>query len=543
MSSTEKRGWGRTRTLRPGGGRLGALGVTLVTAMTLGCQRAPTGELSAAASASAPASSVTGAASAAPSASATAPAPGGADLANAAEDAAPPASFAGGSEVNVTNAVGLGCAATASGGWLELLCRKKNGTGGHPVRAVRDLAALAAAEAAGTAPAASTAPAVSAVPVASAAETATDTATDADALDPRLANVIEADAQGELRVVAPWRAGQHAKIRVEWSDTQYDLTVDGESASLVLPVALGLRKKCEALRVASQRVAEAAQKLPDGAALTSADALKLPRFGLCQMAGLGAWVVGLDALRASGSGAARSLEAQLSAIHLDPDGSEQSTLLGTLEFAPGGLRVPPLMVYDYDDDGQHELIFRHEIQKVAAGKTPAALPAVWSFVGGAVAAYGKLGPLGPGGASTEHLDHDMRPDLADFGPFVAWLGADCGARTCPARIVGPRFFAHSTPDGSFSRTDAAAVAALERACATAPASVVVAEGPSVNAARTATLIGCARAWGVGTEVITQELDAKRSALCGTEGDCPLLVTLRAWASAEPPARVSRAARP
>src|SRR6188768_2686761 len=33
-------------------------------------------------------------------------------------------------------AVGLGCEATSLDGWLQLLCRKKNGTGGHPVRAV-----------------------------------------------------------------------------------------------------------------------------------------------------------------------------------------------------------------------------------------------------------------------------------------------------------------------------------------------------------------------------------------------------------------------
>ncbi|MBN2192525.1 MAG: hypothetical protein JW751_06880 [Polyangiaceae bacterium] len=77
----------------------------------------------------------------------------------------------------------------------------------------------------------------------------------------------------------------------------------------------------------------------------------------------------------------------------------------------------------------------------------------------------------------------------------------------------------------------------------APASVVVAEGPSVNAARTATLLGCARAWGVSTDALNQQLDAKRSDLCGAERDCPLLATLRAWAAAEPPARVSRAARP
>ncbi|HOU89948.1 MAG TPA: hypothetical protein PLU22_02830 [Polyangiaceae bacterium] len=542
MSATVGRYRGRTRGGARGARWLGALCAAGLAVATPGCQRAPTGEASPAPSGAAPSASVAGVARAAPSASQPGPAPG-AEPAPAPADGPPPASFAGGAKVEITNAIGLGCQATTSEGWLELLCRKRNGTGGRPVRAVRDLTALAAAEAAGASPAPSAAPAASAAAAASTTETATDTVTDAGTLDPRLANVIEVDAQGELRVLAPWRSGQRAQIRLEWSDTQYDLTVDGESASLVLPVALGLRKQCEALRVASERAVEAAQKLPGEAALTSADQLKLHQLGLCQMAGLGAWAVGLDELTLSGSGAARTLAARLSVIHLDPDGSSKTAALGALEFAPGGLQLPPLMVYDYDDDGQDEVIIRHEVNKVAAGKAPAALPAVWSFKGGAVVAYGKLGPLGPGGVSTEHLDYDMRPDLADFGPFVAWLGPDCGARTCPPRLVGPRFFAHSAPDGSFSRTDAAAVAALERACAAAPASVVVADGQSVNALRTATLLGCARSWGVSTEVITQELDAKRGALCGAASDCSLLATLRAWASAEPPARVSRAARP
>ncbi|HET9934142.1 MAG TPA: hypothetical protein VFQ35_25745, partial [Polyangiaceae bacterium] len=35
----------------------------------------------------------------------------------------------------IENAVGQGCEARSAEGWLEFLCRKKNGTGGRPVRA------------------------------------------------------------------------------------------------------------------------------------------------------------------------------------------------------------------------------------------------------------------------------------------------------------------------------------------------------------------------------------------------------------------------
>src|SRR6188768_1010242 len=49
---------------------------------------------------------------------------------------AAPTSFKGGTKETIAAAVGLGCEATSLDGWLQLLCRKKNGTGGHPVRAV-----------------------------------------------------------------------------------------------------------------------------------------------------------------------------------------------------------------------------------------------------------------------------------------------------------------------------------------------------------------------------------------------------------------------
>lgn len=445
--------------------------------------------------------------------------------------------------MDVDNAVGLGCEAKSKEGWLELLCRKKNGTGGHPTRAIRDLEAFKAAELAGAAPGSDAGAAAAGSPDASAATAeAVDAgagATDAGTADPRLANVVMPDEQGELRVIVPWPPAQETKIRIEWSDTKYDFVLADETANLVLPVTLGIRRKCEGLRKASEAVVAAGKKLEGEAALTSADTAKLPRFGVCQMAGLGAWAVTLGELTASGAGAARSLAAKLDVVHLDAEGVEIRAPFGTLEFAPGSLQMPPLMVYDYDNDGEHEVIVRHEITKVPAGKTPAPLPAVYSFIGGAVAAYAKLGPMGPGGVSVDQLEFDMRPDLADYGPYVAWLGDDCGARTCPGRMVGPRFFAHSTPDGGFSRTDASATGALKRACSQAPTSIVVSDGKSANVARTATSLGCAKAWGVDAETITKELTEKRSVLCGSETDCPLFVALRSWAAQDPPARVSK----
>src|SRR5262245_12684317 len=100
-----------------------------------------------ASSAPEPASS---AAPAAPAASTEAPAPAPAAPQAVSPDA--PASFEKGQKETIANAIGLGCETKSLDGWLELLCRRKNGTGGHPARAlVRDPLAESVAAPAGSA--------------------------------------------------------------------------------------------------------------------------------------------------------------------------------------------------------------------------------------------------------------------------------------------------------------------------------------------------------------------------------------------------------
>ena len=520
-------------------GKLGVRGVACACGLAalFGCSRKPTTDSASEASAAPPPASAAPAQASARS-SKTAPSASASGAAESAVPSPPPESFQGGNKVKISNAVGLGCQAVTSSGWLELLCRKKNGTGGHPVRAIRDLAAFEAAaqvpavpapSSESTAPAGSvTAPAEDAVPTGSVTAPAENNVTEEPAPDPRLANVVEADEQGSLRVIAPW--GQPTSIRIEWTDTKYDLVVKADAAQLVLPVSLALRQQCAALEHASEAVVKEA-------ALTPTDTVHLPRFGRCQMAGLGAWAVTLDALSATGSDSTRNLSAQIGVVHLDPDGHQQHAALGTLDFAPGGLELPPRMVYDYDDDGEDELIFRYEVKRAAAGRTPAVVPGVFRFQKGEVVAYPSLHQLGPGSVSVEQLEFDMRPDVADYGPYVAWLDEHCGAKSCPGRITGPRFFARSLPDGSFSRTDPSALAALKRTCAQPPASVVIAQGKTVNVTRTASLVGCAKVWGVAEDTIVKELDEKRALLCGSDADCPLLATLRGWAARAAPAQL------
>jgi hypothetical protein len=108
-------------------------GAWLILGVVVGCSKAqpPTGT-----------STVTGSraalsASSAPTSAPTneAPAPA-APPPTAAVASSAPTSFKGGVKESIGDAVGLGCEPTSLDGWLQLLCRKKNGTGGHPVRAV-----------------------------------------------------------------------------------------------------------------------------------------------------------------------------------------------------------------------------------------------------------------------------------------------------------------------------------------------------------------------------------------------------------------------
>jgi hypothetical protein len=164
------------------------------------------------------------------------------------------------------------------------------------------------------------------------------------------------------------------------------------------------------------------------------------------------------------------------------------------------------------------------------------LPAVWSFSATGITPYAK-GPSLAGGVSIEQLDFDMRPDLGTSAPFATYLGADCGQKTCPPRVSGPKLFFHSLPDGGFSQSDDAARAALKRTCSNKPATILLGGAGSVNLDRTAKNLVCARAHGASAETIRAELTAKAADLCGSQTTCPLATALDGWAGAAMPVTV------
>lgn len=448
-------------------------------------------------------------ASPAPAASAAAVAPAPPPPAGA------PASFKAGVKETISGAVGLGCEATSLDGWLQLLCRKKNGTGGRPVRAVvRNPAAVAA-----TAPAAE----------AARAESAPD-----DEADPGSGEELTPNEHGELTIVVPYTGDEKRDVEIEWTDTTYTLHVVGATATLAWAAAgIPHRKACQQLLDENRVVVAAAQKAEGEARLTTAEASKLPRFGVCREGGLGSWALSLKALAGKGEGPTRVHHFELEVVRVAVDGSRKAAPFGSIDAAPGGFELATPQVYDYDDDGRDELIVPYEL-KATAGATPRFPPPIWAFNDSGVVPYAKA-PEVNGGVGIEQLDFDMRPDLSTYGPFVAFLGADCGLKTCPPRVTGPKLYLHGTPEGGFTDHDDAARSALKRAmCQSKPASVVVETGGNLNLAQTAKNLVCARAYGATADALAAELASKRAALCGEAPTCPLSSTFEAWLKVELP---------
>jgi hypothetical protein len=437
-----------------------------------------------------------------------------------------PESFEGGTKVDVENALAVSCETKALGEWLRFTCFTKTGTGGKPKRAVMPALGL---------------PDEKLVAV---------EASDGGAPPPMREMLPE--KSGMLLVDVPWKAGYKAQGFIEWEDTKYLLHVDGQSAKLAWDVTVQLRRTCAEVERSQKKVADDAVK---AGTLTEAEAKKLPRFGRCQPAGFGSWAVGVTSLaKAESKPAAQPpgqpaekqqftttevktiapkamLQAALEMIWVDFEGKTKRAPMGTVEFVADKLQLPRIVAYDYDGDGRDEAVVLYELNGFSGSGAPKVLAPIWSFDGTAVAAYTRSPGLLPGSLFTEQLDSDMRPDLGHFGPFVAWPTGKCGEAACPDRITGPKLFAHSHADGTFSLDDDAARAAGKRMCSSRPSPVVAGK---TGIGRTALNVGCARLWGVSTEALTTELRAAAPALCGAEAECDVLKTLIAWSAIKPP---------
>jgi len=192
-----------------------------------------------------------------------------------------PASFKAGTKETIGAAVGLGCEATSLDGWLQLLCRKKNGTGGHPVRAVlhgQQAAASPTAKEAG--------------------RESPDAASPSDAAS---ADELTPNEQGELTVVVPYVGEEKRDVDIEWTDTRYTLHVTGPKATFEWAGSgIPHRRACQQLQDESKSVLLAAQKQEGEARLTTTEASKVPKLGVCQPGGLGSWALALKSATGKG---------------------------------------------------------------------------------------------------------------------------------------------------------------------------------------------------------------------------------------------------
>jgi hypothetical protein len=392
----------------------------------------------------------------------------------------PPSDFSGAEAVKNAIAVGLGCEARAKQGWLELLCRKKNGTGGHPKQA--------------------------------------KLGKEEDATE------VTPDEQGELHLVVPFHEGVETSGVIEWTDTRYNIKVRGTELKLEWDVSLDVQRSCAKLEKEKAEVLSKATKAEDPEHLTAMEASKFPRFGSCQQAGIGSWALGLRGASAAGKDESRSIKLEIDVVRIDGEGKVTKADFGTIQTKPGGLEIRQLQAYDYDDDGNDELIVPFEMKAVPSGVTPSPLSVVWTLQGGQIVPYKNFAPV-LGGAQITQLEHDMRPDIGTYEPFLAYLGADCGAASCPARIIGPARFARSMPTGQFSRTDTQAVAAIGRACP--KGATLVAEA---NPMRTAQNVACARLQGTESAKLAADLQAKAPSICNKAATCPLLDALLKFAN-------------
>lgn len=405
-----------------------------------------------------------------------------------------PESFEAGTPVVIGNSGVTGCTVRALSGWAQVRCVAKNERDGS-LRSARVLPEDPAEQSSEVKP-------------------ATD---------------------GTLSLVLPWQAGKRSKVRFEWSDMTQDLWLSMRAPRFTRVLPPLQAEQCERFSKSSEQILAAirAKIGPYSSKVTPKDVYRFPALGGCRMAGQTAWALSLDKLSASGEGPNRQVNVTLALHRVDATGDVASFAYGPIEVAPEGLLLPELMFYDYDADGEDEVIVRRDIliRPLRTQNQPLPrVPAVFTYKQNRIAPYAALPPLAAGGIFAEHLDTDGRPDVGDYGPFMAWLPEKCGRGECPRRLVGPRFFLRSNSDGTFTADDEQAQKMLRNKCERAPEHLVVDTRSLSGKQQTAQNIACARVRGVAPERIVAELQELKLELCDDgQATCVLLEALTAWA--------------
>jgi hypothetical protein len=414
--------------------------------------------------------------------------------------ATPPAAFDDAKGVSLVNNQAAGCTGSAQAGWLQVKCNSANETGGLLLKA--EIVEGDTAQTAGA-----------------------------------VTNVAPG-ADGGLKFVLPWQPKKRGLARIEWTDGVFELKTQGSSGGFrrVLPTAQN--EACASLsRQHAERLATIRKS--ESGPVRASDIRKFPKLGECEAVGNDAWVLEVKELRAVGDGVKREVSLMLNVVHVAVDGALAKVAWGPLRFAPGQLAIPKVSLFDYDDDKSAEVILRHDVLARAEGATTPLpkLPSVFTYKGKRVSPYGAAGLRVTGSVMAENLEPDQRPDIGDYGPFIGWLGLNCGAGRCPERVLGPRFYERSLIDGTFDGAAPEVSAALQSACSRSRGALVADVETVGGKTRTALNVACARVRGETTDVIMASLDREKSRICGAETQCQLYSLLSTWAKAEPPLKL------
>lgn len=424
-------------------------------------------------------------------------APTAASSAEAAPSPTPPSSFAGAKTAVLVNSDAAGCTSLHRDGWLQVTCAAETPARGRAIKA-----------------------------------TLKEGATDGS---PELTPL----ADGRLQLVMPWQPAKRGLAALEFSNGNFELATNNATGAFrrMLPRAQG--EACDKLAAETSAQLKKLREAESGP-VRELDLKRFPKLGKCEIWRDDAWALELADVRGVGESVEREVSLTLNVTHVDPSGAVARAAWGPLVFAPGRVAISDVSLFDYDSDGAAEVIVRYEVLargERAERRPQAHLPRVFTYKQKRVTPYAPAGLGGQGGAVAEQLEDDGRPDLGDYGPYVAWLGAGCGVGKCPDRIVGPRFYRRSLPNGGFDPNAPEVTAALQRACSRNQGALVSDVETVAGKSRTALNVACARVRGEPAEAVLATLNQAKSQICDDAADCPLLVALRGWAKIEPPRKL------
>jgi hypothetical protein len=251
-------------------------------------------------------------------------------------------------------------------------------------------------------------------------------------------------------------------------------------------------------------------------------------FGRCLPTPRGLWAVVVDdAAYVEDADQGNSVRGHWSVVRVGADGAELR-LTRAAEWISRSLPgVTGAVVYDYDGDGEAELVLLRRTSVSEGADDPDG--EVLTVRGGAVVPYAPAAGIEPDEA--RDVDADGRPDLVTRTPYRA--DGDDSPSDFTYLMEGPALLAHALPDGSFSRSDAVAAGFAREQCPRRDAS---AGGATIDGAS----VVCARLWGVPAATVAGAVRARcpspAQSGSGSPGrrHCGDTRVLLRWAAATPP---------